>query len=173
MRRPSIRHLATVGAFALIAVAPLAACGSEPVSPLAGQPGTAAPSPTVSATAAASTPPANAPPRVKNPPAAQKPPKTHTPRPTSPTSSCKGAVLYPVDLQKTELELLKSLCFATGAVLRLQGIGPGQVTWEPESLVSHNYAGGVVDLTFLRPGTVTVKIPQPEQTYTVTVVVRP
>jgi hypothetical protein len=37
--------------------------------------------------------------------------------------------------------------------------------------VSQNYEAGVVDLRFVRPGTVTVSIPQDEQTYTITVVV--
>ncbi|WP_246278301.1 hypothetical protein [Phytohabitans rumicis] len=83
-----------------------------------------------------------------------------------------GAIRYDVDLQNTELALLKSMCFATGAVLRLQGIGPGLVTVEPASLVSQSYEAGVVDIRFVRRGTVTVNIPQDEQTYTVTVVIR-
>jgi hypothetical protein len=171
MHRPSIRHLVAVGALALIAIAPAAACGSEPVSPLPIQPDTATPSRAVSPPAAESTPPANAPPKGQNPPAVQRP-KTTPPRPTSPTSTCMGAIRYDVDLRNTELELLKSMCFATGAVLRLQGIGPGLVTVEPASLVSQTYEGGVVDIRFVRRGTVTVTIPQNEQTYTVTVVIR-
>ncbi|GAA4671873.1 hypothetical protein Prum_074950 [Phytohabitans rumicis] len=171
MKRPSIRHLAAVGALALIAIAPAAACGSEPVSPLPIQPGTATPSQTASPSAVESTPPANAPPSAQNPPAVQRS-KTSTPRPTGPTPSCMGAIRYDVDLQNTELALLKSMCFATGAVLRLQGIGPGLVTVEPASLVSQSYEAGVVDIRFVRRGTVTVNIPQDEQTYTVTVVIR-
>jgi hypothetical protein len=167
MYRPSIRHLATAGTLALIAVAPVAACGSDPVSPLPIQapsaPGTAAPS---------QTPPSNAPPQGHNPPVVQRPPTTKAPRPTSPTSSCLGAVRYDIDLHNTELALLRSMCFATGGVLRLQSIGPGLVTVEPASLVSHYYEAGVVDIRFLRRGTVTVTIPQEQQTYTFTVVIR-
>jgi hypothetical protein len=42
---------------------------------------------------------------------------------------------------------------------------------EPESLVSQSYEGGVVDIRFVRAGTVTVTIPMEQQTYTITVVV--
>jgi hypothetical protein len=171
MHRRSIRHLTAAGAFALIAVLPTAACGSEPVSPLPVQVGTATPGQTASPAAAQSTPPANAPPQRKNPPVVQRP-KASTPSPTGPTSSCKGAILYPVDLRNTELALLKSMCFATGAVLRLQGIGPGLVTVTPASLVSQSYEGGVVDIRLVRRGTATVNIPQDGQTYTITVVIR-
>ena len=83
-----------------------------------------------------------------------------------------GAIRYDLDLQNTELALLTSMCFATGAVLRVQGIGPGELTAEPADLVSQQYEGGVVDIRFVRPGTVTVTIPQNGQTYTITVVVR-
>jgi hypothetical protein len=175
MHRISIRHLAALGALALIAVAPVAACGSDPVSPLpahaAGQPSTGTPSQTPTATPTASTPPGHAPPTVNNPPAGSKPTKANTPRPTTPTPVCMGAIRYDLDLRNNELALIKSMCFHTGAVLRLQGIGPGLLTAEPASLVSQNYEAGVVDIRFVRPGTVTVTIPQDEQTYTITVVV--
>jgi hypothetical protein len=171
MRCPSIPRLATVGALALIAALPAAACGSQPVSPLPVQAGTATPGKSVSPPATASTPPANAPPQGQSPPAVQRP-RTTAPRPTGPTSTCKGAIRYTVDLQNTELALLKSMCFATGAVLRLRSIGPGLVTVTPASLVSQSYEAGVVDIRLVRPGTATVNIPQDEQTYTVTVVIR-
>ncbi|MEU8616155.1 hypothetical protein AB0C29_50050 [Actinoplanes sp. NPDC048791] len=97
----------------------------------------------------------------------------HSAEPTStqPTATCYGAVRHDLDLHNTVLDLIKSMCFHTGGVLRLQGIGPGLVTAVPGSLVSRNYEAGVVDLRFVRPGTVTVRIPQDEQTYTITVVV--
>jgi hypothetical protein len=63
------------------------------------------------------------------------------------------------------------MCFHTGGVLRLQGIGPGLVTATPTALVSQNYEAGVVDLRFIEDGTVTVTIPQDEKTYTIKVVV--
>ena len=176
MHRFSAQRLATVGALALIVLASAAACGSDLVSPLpvqtAGQPSASTASQTSSATPAASTPPANAPPtKGQNP--GPKPTRTKTTRPptSAPPTSCFGAIRHDLDLQNTELALIKSMCFKAGGVLRLQGIGPGLVTVEPASLVAQNYEGGVVDIRFLRPGTVTVTIPQDEQVYTITVVV--
>lgn len=72
----------------------------------------------------------------------------------------------------TELELLRSLCFATGAVLRIQGIGPGLVTVDRPDLVSQHYEAGVVDIRFVRPGTVAVTIPKDDRAHTIDVVVR-
>lgn len=164
MHRRSIHHLATVGALALTVVAVTAACSPDTVSPLPIQ----TPSQTLAATPSASSPPATPPPASQPP----KPAKTPSPQPTASNSSCMGAIRYDLDLQNTELALLKSMCFATGAVLRVQGIGPGELSAEPADLVSQQYEAGVVDIRFVRPGTVTVTIPQPEQTYTITVVVR-
>lgn len=79
---------------------------------------------------------------------------------------------YDLPLAETELELLRSLCFAAGAVLRIQGIGPGLVTVDRPELVSQHYEAGVVDIRFVRPGTVDVTIPQQDREHTITVVVR-
>jgi hypothetical protein len=182
MRHPTFRHLATAGALALIAAAPLAACGAEPLAPLPAQAASAEPTDTASHAPAvrpsASATTGSSPPRVAAPPAGQQPaparpkPKTtkKTPRPSSP-STCFGAVQHDLDLQNTVLDLQQTMCFHTGGVLRLQGIGPGLVTATPSSVVSSNYEGAVVDLRFIRPGTATVTIPQDEQTHTITVVV--
>jgi hypothetical protein len=172
MYRPTFRRIAVVGALALMAAAPLAACGADTLSPLPVQ--AAAPATTVSAPPSAATRPGSSPPRVAAPPAAGNP--AHTTKPTrppttKPTSTCYGAVRHDLDLRSTELALVRSMCFRVGGVLRLQGIGPGLVTAEPASLVSQNYEAGVVDLRFVRTGTVTVSIPQDQQTYTITVVV--
>ncbi|MEU4222501.1 hypothetical protein [Actinoplanes sp. NPDC026623] len=78
---------------------------------------------------------------------------------------------YSLDLQSTEIELIRSMCFHIGGTLRLQGIGPGLVTATPERLVSQSYEAGVVDVRFVRAGTVTVTVPQEEQTYEIMVVV--
>jgi hypothetical protein len=80
-------------------------------------------------------------------------------------------VRYDLDLRNTVLDLVRSMCFHTGGILRLQGIGPGLVTSQPTSVVSQSYEAGVVDLRFIRAGTATVTIPQNEQTHTITVVV--
>lgn len=182
MRHSKFRQIAAAGALALIATIPLTACGDPSVSP---RPAEAAENETVAAPnlAPATTPSASgragkAEPDVARQPAGRGPAKTHTtwpnsskPTATNPTGTCYGAVRHDLDLRNTVLDLVKSMCFHTGGVLRLQGIGPGQVNATPGSLVSQSYEAGVVDLRFIRPGTVTVTIPQEEHTYTITVVV--
>jgi hypothetical protein len=171
MYRPTSRRVAVAGALALMAAAPLAACGVDALAPLSVQaaPATSA-SPTPSAPPSTATRPGNSP-----PPAVGKPARTTTrptrPPTTKPTSTCYGAVRHDLDLQNTELALVRAMCFRVGGVLRLQGIGPGLVTWEPAALVSHNYEAGVVDLRFIQTGTVVVSIPKDGQTYPITVVV--
>ena len=189
-----------MGSLALIATVPLTACGDPSVSPrpteaaTAGRlPGTTPPGatvralPSVSAIAGRPVPrrpvptrtaaPVRTGPRTAAPvaPAAPAAPAAPTSAPGSasaePADACYGAVRHDLDLRTTVLELVTSMCFHAGGVLRLQGIGPGLVTATPESLVAQNYEAGVVDLRFLRPGTVTVTIPQDERTDTITVVV--
>jgi hypothetical protein len=177
MQPLKIRHIAAAGALALIAIAPLTACGADSVSPLPVQAAEAEPAATASPTTT-TTPSAESPPAVAKPPAGLRPAHTKTGKPSPPRptttrpSTCLGAVRYDLDLHNNELALVGPMCFHTGGKLRLQGIGPGLVDWTPRSLAAHNYAGGVVDLTFIRPGTVTVTIPQDGQVYTITVVVR-
>ena len=176
MYQPKFRHVAAAGALALIATTPLAACGDPSVSPRPAQAAeieSAAPNQTLATTPSASARAGNSEPGVARQPTRQKPAKTKTAKPTStkPSGTCYGAVRHDLDLHNTVLDLVKSMCFHTGGILRLQGIGPGLVTATPRSLVSQSYEAGVVDLRFVRPGTVTVTIPQDEQTYTITVVV--
>ncbi|MET7947857.1 hypothetical protein [Micromonospora sp. NPDC005324] len=171
---------------AVAGIVAVAACGSEAVSPLPVQP--RGPSPSTSAVASPPTPsvtpstsrsPSRAPSTI-GPPAHVPPPPVRTrgtPQrptspPTTPTSSCQGAVRYDLPVADTELELLRSLCFASGAVLRIQGIGPGLVTVDRPELVSQHYEAGVVDIRFVRPGTVAVTIPKDDSAHTITVVVR-
>jgi hypothetical protein len=182
MRTSRFRHVATVGALALIGTAPLAACAAEPLAPLPAQAASAGPTGTAGHSQAVPPPgtPAttgSSPPGVAGfatrpapAPAGTRPPTRATPRPSA-SSSCFGAVRYDLDLQSTVLDLQTSMCFHTGGVLRLKGIGPGLVTSTPAALRSQSYEAGVQDIRFLRPGTVTVTIPQDEQTYTITVVV--
>jgi hypothetical protein len=181
MRTPRVRSLAAVGALALIGIAPVAACGSQTLNPLPVPAASAEPADTTARSAgapSASASVAHSPPPATGRTTPRRPVQTKPVRPTTaepptsePSRSCYGAIRFDLDLQNTELELIKSMCFRAGGVLRLQGIGPGLVTATPTSLVSSSYAGGVVDLRFLRPGTVTVTIPQEEKTYTITVVV--
>ncbi|WP_433392673.1 hypothetical protein [Micromonospora sp. KLBMP9576] len=170
---------------------PLAACagGETSVAPLPVQPPAAAsrsPGPPPASAPPASAPPARpstpgpsavVPPARRPPPAGaptttagRTPPATRSP--SGPPSTCHGAVRHDVVLAETELALLRSLCFATGGVLRIIGIGPGEVGVDREELVSRTYEAGVVDIRFVRPGTVAVLIPQGGTTHTVTVVVR-
>jgi hypothetical protein len=182
MQQSKFRHIAAAGALALIATVPMAACGARSVSPLpiqaADDDRAAAPGQASTTDPRASSPVGSSPPGVAKPPAGSRPATTKTvkpapPRPTStrPISSCLGAVRHELDLRNTVLDLVRSMCFHTGGVLRLKGIGPGLVTATPESLRSYSYEAGVVDLRFIRPGTVTVTIPQDEKTYTINVVV--
>ncbi|MCX5069865.1 hypothetical protein OOJ91_28880 [Micromonospora lupini] len=182
MSRASFRRLVVV----LTATVGVAACGADAVAPLPVQPpGPTRSAPTPSAIVAApATPaptgsPARPPPPTSEPPGAAPPrpattrgtPRT-TPPPTAATPACQGAVRYDLPLAETEVELLTSLCFATGAVLRIQGIGPGLVTVDRPELVSQQYEAGVVDIRFVRTGTVAVTIPQEGREHTITVVVR-
>ena len=176
MHRPTIRQIAAAGTLALLTAAPLAACGADPVAPLpaeAAQPAASTPpSPSSAAPVGASASAGDSPRRGAGPPPARPAKPTNT-RPTStkaPTT-CLGAVRYDLDLQNTVLDLVRSMCFHVGGVLRLKGIGPGLVTSQPTSVVSQSYEAGVVDLRFIRAGTATVTIPQNEQTHTITVVV--
>lgn len=187
MRHSKFRRIAAAGALALTTTIPLAACGGPSVSPRPAQAagnetsGASSRGPATTPTEPAGT--RDPEPGVARQPVRQRPAPTGTvkpaptkpatPKPTStkPTGSCYGAVRHDLDLHNNVLDLVKSMCFHTGGILRLQGIGPGLVTATPGSLVSPSYEGGVQDLRFIRPGTVTVTIPQDEQTYTITVVV--
>ncbi|MFI2648232.1 hypothetical protein [Micromonospora fulviviridis] len=174
-RRPATAALAV-----LAVLAGVPACAADrPVSPLPVRP----PAPAASTVGAAAPPtptaPAQEPSTVPPPgrrPAPPPPTRSRTARPAAPASTaqpsaCLGAVRYDLVLAETELALLKSLCLAAGGVLRIQGIGPGLVTVDREDLVSRSYEAGVVDIRFVRTGTVMVTIPQDGRTYPITVVV--
>jgi len=161
-----------------LALVPVTGCGAEPLSPLPVQ-GTLPP---VGASAPP-TPGSTPPPGVAAAPPSTTPPRTTRPRTTSPTAPSQPttpsassspvctADRYDLNLQETVLDPVTSMCFHTGGVLRIFNIGPGLVTAVPESLRALSYEAGVVDIRFLRPGTVTVTVPQDERTYTIEVVV--
>ncbi|XTZ17969.1 hypothetical protein ACQSSU_11645 [Micromonospora echinospora] len=177
-------RLGPVTVLAVVLAGAVTACGGGgdvPVSPLPVQPpsvaatptpGPSAPAPTSAAPPPTTRRPVAAPTSRRPTPSASTRTPTATSSPTRLPDSCEGAVRYDLVLAETELALVPALCFATGAVLRIIGIGPGEVTVDREDLVSRNYAAGVVDIRFVRPGTVTVRIPQEGTTYPVTVVVR-
>ncbi|WP_433318324.1 hypothetical protein [Micromonospora chersina] len=174
-RRCRRRAAPALAALAVLAGPP--ACADRPVSPLPVRPPTPAAS-----TLGAAAPPITAVPgtstgtRPSRGPVPSPPPRSRPVRPpasasTPLPSACLGAVRYDLVLAETELALLKSLCFATGGVLRIRGIGPGLVTVDRADLVSRSYEAGVVDIRFVRTGTVVVTIPQDGRTYPITVVV--
>ncbi|MEV4543605.1 hypothetical protein [Micromonospora echinaurantiaca] len=163
-------------------VAGVTGCGGDaPVSPLPVQPpppvaagSTTPPGPLAGTPSIPATPPGPstvAPPTRRPAPAADPPTTGRGTRTASPTPACHGPIRYDIVLAETELELIRSLCFAAGAVLRIQGIGPGLVTVDREDLVSRHYEAGVVDIRFVRTGTVAVTIPEDGREHTITVVV--
>ncbi|MEH0973959.1 hypothetical protein V6U77_22795 [Micromonospora sp. CPCC 205546] len=188
----SAPRLVGVAVLAVAVALPLAGCGGAgtPVSPLPvqapatpasrspGPPSPVAPSASPSSApppapgTSAVVPPPRRPPPVARPTATAGRTPDATRSPSGPPGTCFGAVRHDVVLAETELALLTSLCFATGGVLRIIGIGPGEVTVDREDLVSRSYEAGVVDIRFVRPGTVAVLIPQGGTTHTVTVVAR-
>jgi hypothetical protein len=81
--------------------------------------------------------------------------------------------VHTIDLTTDELALVPSLCVGVGAVLRIENIGPGEVTTDAAAgQVDQNYEAGIVEIRFLRTGTVVVTIPQGGQPHDVSVVVR-
>jgi len=155
----------------------LAGCAGEPLAPLpvqeTGPPAAAASAPPrVSAGPPVSPATTTAPTTVPTTRTTTRTADPATP-PAAPSTDavCLGAVRYDLNLQETVLDLVTSMCFSAGGVLRLQGIGPGLVTAEPADLVAQSYEAGVEDLRFLRPGTVTVRVPQNDRIHTIEVVV--
>ncbi|MGW9197416.1 hypothetical protein [Micromonospora chersina] len=169
-RRARGRAAARTALAVLAVLVGASACADRPVSPLPVRPPTPAAS-TVGAASPTAASPTPERPTATPPRRSPTPPRSRTARPTPLPSACLGAVRYDLVLAETELALLKSLCFATGGVLRIRGIGPGLVTVDRADLVSRSYEAGVVDIRFVRAGTVVVTIPQDGRTYPITVVV--
>jgi hypothetical protein len=161
VRRPSIRCLAAVGALAVVVAVPTGGCAAQPVSPLPVEAPTTTPSGSAPVAGSSGSPAASR---------SVGPVKTSTPKPTE-DENCRGPIRYSLDVQSPELALVRSMCFRVGGVLRLQNIGPGLVDARPERLVSQTYEAGVVDVRFVRPGTVTVTVPESGRKYKITVVV--
>jgi hypothetical protein len=147
------RYCAVPAAALFVALA--AACASpQPVSPLpvdAEATTASEPTPAPSAAGPSHTQPSQA-------------------EPASTSSACLGAVRFEIGTQE-ELQP-SSLCFHIGGVLRVTDAGPDEVHATPASRASSNYAAGVTDVRFVRPGTVEVTYPHGGGTWTVTVVVK-
>lgn len=173
-----MRGRLTAGVLAASLIA--AGCAAEPpVSPLPTEaPTSAAPSRSPAGVSPRALPPTSARPSPPAPSRSSRRPAVttspgRTPTTTPPqSSSCQGAVVHTIDLTTDELALVRALCVAVGAVLRIENIGPGEVTTDSPDLVDPNYAAGVVEIRFVRPGTVVVTIPQNGTPHDITVVVR-
>jgi hypothetical protein len=169
-----IRRLAALGLLGLATIVPVAGCGPERLSSLPVQ----APARQVTATpsAAASASSSRAPVAPPQPPPAPppvRPPPPDPPVAPTPTGpSCPDPVPSDdVDLTDSESDLPEWMCFQTGGVLRLNGIGAGAATAEPSDLVDPSWEADVQRYTFRAPGVVTVGFPRGEGTHTITVVV--
>lgn len=178
-RRARARRVLAV-ALAPALLTPLAACGGDrPVSPLPVRPASPTTAPASPVAPGPTTVPASpvVAPTVRPPaPAPRRPTRgtgtrAPTPSPSGLPDACLGPVRYDLVLAETEMALVRSFCFETGGVLRIVGIGPGEVTVDREDLVSRSYEAGVVDIRFVRVGTVVVTIPQGGTAHPVTVVV--
>ncbi|MEU4242462.1 hypothetical protein [Actinoplanes sp. NPDC026619] len=158
-----------------VLAAALAGCTVEPaVSPL---PTEAAPPPPVASSSATPSRPASVAPTIPHRPTPARTSRTAVSPPplslpTTTGSACEGPVVHTIDLTTDELALVPALCVGVGAVLRIEHIGPGEVTTDSPDLVDPNYEAGIVEIRFVRPGTVVVTIPQGSQSHDITVVVR-
>lgn len=124
-------HLTAIAVLALTTVAAAAACGSATAPGATGQsPGTA-----TSGTAAPSVPDPIASHAGSSPPA------------------CMGAVIYRVDADAGSSK--RSVCIAVGGVVRVENLGPGNLSVSPSSLVSCWYEAAVTECRLIRTGTVT------------------
>lgn len=161
--------LAVAGCAAESPVSPLpieaAATSAVPPPPAATVPASASPTASPSPTRQPTTPA----PTVETTTSPPKPSDTPT---SPPSSSCQGAIVYLIDAANDELALIRALCLAVGAVLRIENIGPGEVTTDSPELVDPNYAAGVYEIRLVRPGTVVVTIMKNGEPYPVTVVIR-
>ena len=92
--------------------------------------------------------------------------------PPKPPTECIGAVRYDMELVATDLDGVPAMCFKVGSTLRMQGIGPGELTVKPESSTSVHYEGGVDDVRFDRAGKVTLTFPVDAETRTIVVTVK-
>ena len=179
--RPVSRY-AILSVLALSVAVSTAACSAEPASPLPvdAQAQTVSPSVPASRTPAPEGTTAEAlepvettvavrttRPRTGNAPG--KPPTTTA---SGAPSTCLGAVRYDLDSQSVEAATMRSMCVRVGAVLRLQNLGPGELTAEPASLVRPRYEAGVHDTQFVGTGTVSLRFLQGDDEVEITVVIR-
>ena len=157
------------------AVLAVSGCGADPVSPLPiDVPIAASSAPAISpSSVATSSAVPEQPTATSRKPTGSRATTKATPRKTSASprpQSCQGAVRYDIELANSE-QLPRSLCFSAGAVLRLIGIGPGEVTVDDTSLASQHYEAGIVEIRLLRAGTLTVTVPRNSEPETITVVI--
>ena len=164
MRHRPFRHLATVAAVGLVALA--AACSSAPEQPRPAAAPTAVASPAPSAVA----PPAK-PTSTPATGAAERPARVVVPPPAPPTPRpCLGAVPFHLDVSKTGRPWPK-LCMTVGGVLWLHNLGPGSLSASPRDKIDCYYEAGVYVCRLVETGTVQLKIDNVSQPRTLTLVI--
>ena len=163
MRRPIPPRTVVYAVLALAMVAPVAACGDEPVFPLDADP------PRTSVTASVPAPS----PTTRGPTLRAATPRRTQTRTPSPTASPACAVVFKVVKADDQLALLRpGFCTATGGVLRIEAMGPDGVTLEPSGIASTACDVGICEVFFANPGTVNVSIVRGTDFVEIPVVVR-
>jgi hypothetical protein len=89
--------------------------------------------------------------------------------PPKPSPACQGAVKVTLDASEGGPPW-GALCLKVGAVLRVENLGPGELSASPANPVSCWYEAGVHECRFVRPGTVRFTMTGP-QSHSLTVVV--
>ncbi len=74
--------------------------------------------------------------------------------PPKPSPACDGIERITFDASESGPPW-PALCLKVGSVLRVENLGPGGLSANPSGLVSCNYAAGVHECRFVKPGTVT------------------
>ena len=139
MHPRSIRYLTAIAALALTPMTAAAACSPAAVAPATGQtPGTTTPGTAASGTTARS-------PSYPN--------TSHAA--TGPPAACMGAVIYKVNALDAGSSR-RSVCIAVGGVVRVENLGPGNLSVDPSERVSCWYEAAITECRLIRTGTVTL-----------------
>ncbi|HZM82400.1 MAG TPA: hypothetical protein VFC19_42310 [Candidatus Limnocylindrales bacterium] len=161
-----VRQLTAIAALALTSVVAAAACKSPAVPLAPGPPGTTAPSSAASGTAPpdVAAPGTVAPSTVAPSPARPKPSQV-----AADPLSCMGAVVYRVNYSEGSFK--GRVCIAVGGVVRVENLGPWNLSIDPSGLVSCWYEAAVRECRLIRTGTVTFKTKGVPNAGTFTVVI--
>lgn len=90
-----------------------------------------------------------------------------TTRPATRDPACLGAVRYVVDARKAGPS---DVCIAVGGLLRVENLGPGELTIQPAAKVACSYEAGIHECRLIATGRTTVRINGPTaKTFTMVV----